>query len=282
MVLCGACKNRTSNERCINSALPGLSLCGKHIKSRSPRLWTVINHIDEKIIRISKLWRGYFVQKQLKLAGPGVLNRKICNNEDELVSMESIRTVDPFDYFGFEESGKVYGFDVRTILDSLYRHLTPINPYTRQPLKIEDRKGLREIYAYRLRNNLETMYENNKIQLPDIILTNRWTQICQIAEENGFFNINPNLFLGFNKTQLYVLLHMIHNDLKTWAAEHKPPYSKRFMHVFWTNNVLKKFSNTHSLDEYSFYVSNILLSVLYDSVEPYTVCFIIMSALYRL
>ena len=75
---------------------------------------------------------------------------------------------------------------------------------------------------------------------------------------------------------------MIHNDLKTWAAEHTPPYSKRFMHVFWTNNVLKKFSNAHSLEEYSFYVSNILLSILYDSVEPYTICFIIMSALYRL
>lgn len=75
---------------------------------------------------------------------------------------------------------------------------------------------------------------------------------------------------------------MIHNDLKTWAAEHKPPHSKRFLYVFWTNNVMKRYPNAQSVAEYSFFVSSILLSVLYDSVEPYPICFIIMSALYRL
>lgn len=75
---------------------------------------------------------------------------------------------------------------------------------------------------------------------------------------------------------------MIHNDLKTWAAEHKPPHSKRFLYVFWTNNVLKRYPNAQNVAEYSFYVSSILLSILYDSVEPYPITFIIMSALYRL
>jgi hypothetical protein len=160
--------------------------------------------------------------------------------------------------------------------------MVPTNPYTRQPLSIDDRKRLREIYSYRVRHKLPTSYEHNTLRTTDIILTNRWTQLCQIVEENGFFNINPNIFLGLNKSQLYAFLAMIHNDLKTWAAEHKPPHSKRFLYVFWSNNVMKKYSTAQTVAEYSFFVSSILLSILYDSVEPYTICFILMSALYRL
>lgn len=282
MVACASCKNRTSNERCTNTALSGLSLCGRHAKVRSPRLWHIVNNLDAKVVLISKQLRGYLVRRRLQMAGIGVLKRSLCHNSDELVSLEPISTVDCFNYFGFEESGKIYGFDVRTILDTLHRNLVPINPYTRQPLTIETRKRLRDLYSYRVRHKLDTSYEHNSLRTTDVILTNRWTQLCQIVEENGFFNTNPNLFLGLNKSQLHAFLAMIHNDLKTWAAEHKPPHSKRFLYVFWSNNILKKYTSTQSIAEYSFFVSSILLSMLYDSVEPYSICFIIMSALYRL
>lgn len=282
MALCSSCKNKTSNERCSSPALSGLSLCGRHIRVRSPRLWHIVNNVDTKVTLISKIWKGYIIRKRIKLAGPGSLKRQQCNNSDELVSLEPINTVDIFDYFGFQENDKVYGFDVRTILDTLQRSMVPTNPYTRQPLSIDDRKRLREIYSYRVRHKLPTSYEHNTLRTTDIILTNRWTQLCQIVEENGFFNINPNIFLGLNKSQLYAFLAMIHNDLKTWAAEHKPPHSKRFLYVFWSNNVMKKYSTAQTVAEYSFFVSSILLSILYDSVEPYTICFILMSALYRL
>jgi hypothetical protein len=271
-----------SNERCTNTALNGLTLCGKHAKVKFPRLWHVVNNVGLKTNLISKLWKGFSVRKRLQLAGPGVLKRKVCVNTDELVSLEPIASVDVFNYFGFEENGKVYGFDIRTILDSLNRSIAPTNPYTRQPLKIEDRKRLRELYAYRIRNKLENTYENNVLKTAESILQNRWMQVCQIIEENGFFNTNPNLFLQLGKGRLFVLLSLIHNDLQTWAAEHKPPHSKRFLYVFWTSNVLKKIATAQSTIEYSFFVSSILLSILYDSVEPYNVCFIIMSALYRL
>lgn len=282
MVLCASCKNISSNDRCTSTSLAGISLCGRHAKVRSPRVWVVVNNIDLKIILISKLWRGYFVRKQLSLAGPGVLNRSVCNNTEELVSLEPISTVNIIDYFGFEEDSKIYGFDVRTMLDVLHRNIFPTNPYTRQPIKLDVRKRLRQIYTYRLRNKIENTYENNILKTHDAILINRWMQLSQIAEENGFFNIHPNLFLELNKTQLYILLKLIQNDLKTWSAEHKHIYSKRFTYVFWVNNILKKFDNANYTNEYSFYTSSIILSILYDSGDPYTICFIIMSALYRL
>jgi hypothetical protein len=277
-----SCRNKTSKDRCPNSALPGLKFCGVHSKLKTHRLWTDINNIHNRVILISKIWKGYFIRKKLDLAGPGVLYRSKCHNQEELLSLETIKEISPFDYFGFEENDKIYGFDIRTMFDVLNRNLIPINPYTRQPLSIATRRRLREMYAYRFRNKLPVFYENNKLSGADVILSNRWLQLCQIAEENGFFNINPNLFLGLNRTQLYIFLTMILNDVKTWAAEHKDKDSKRFLYAYWIQNILNKYSVTQSSMQYSFYVSTILLTILYNSTEPYSLCFIIMSALYRL
>jgi hypothetical protein len=282
MVLCASCKNKTSLDRCASNALPGLSLCGRHAKMKTPRLWGVVNGLDKKAILISKIWKGYFIRKMLKLAGPGVLNRTKCVNEEEILTFESIRSVDVFHYFGFEENGKIYGFDVETILNMFKRNLLPANPYTRQPISIDDRKRLREIYSYRIRNKIQKLHDINGLTSMENHVESKWVHICQIAEENGFNGVSPNLFLDLNRAQLFVLLTMIYNDMKTWAAEHSSIKSKRFLHVFWIQNILKKFSAVTGKLEYSFLVSSILLSILYDSIQPYNVCFIIMSALYRL
>jgi hypothetical protein len=277
-----SCRNKTSTDRCPNTALPAVKFCGVHSKLKTHRLWTEVNNVDSRVSIISKIWRGYFIRKQIDLAGPGALQRSKCHNEEELLSLEPIKGVSLINYFGFEENDKIYGFDVRTMFDILHRNIHPINPYTRQVLSIPTRERLRKLYAYRFRNKLPLFYENNKLSGADSILQNRWLQLCQIAEENGFYDINPNLFLGMNRTQLYIFLTMISNDMKTWAAEHKGKHSKRFLYAFWIQNILNKYQVTQSSMQFSFYVSTILLTILYSTTETYPPCFIIMSALYRL
>lgn len=280
MTTCASCKNKKSNDRCTNLSLQGMIFCGVHSKTKNPRIWSKVNNIDPKVINIQKIWKGYFVRKRLKLAGPGVLKRSLCNNTEELITFESIQSVNPFDYFGFEENDKVYGFDIRTIIDALHR--TCKNPFTRQPLSMECRKRVREIYGFRLRNKLDNYYENNILRTPDVLLQNRWIQVCQIIEESGFFNINPNIFMGMTKSQLFTFLSMVSNDMQIWASEHKPGKSKRFVYLVWVRNVLRKFGRVEDLNYYSFNVASILCIILYDCVDSYNLCFIIMSALYRL
>jgi len=280
--LCTSCKNKLSNDRCRNTALPGIVFCGIHSKLKTHRLWVDVNDVQRRTTCISKRWKGYIVRKLLTLAGPGVLNRSVCHNQEELLSFEPMTTIRPSDYFGFEEHQKVYGFELRTMFDILNRSAVPLNPYTRQPLQLADRKRLRELYGYRHRNRLPIFYDNNKLVGSTAVLENRWLQLCQIAEEHGFYDIHPNLFLGLNRTQLYIFLTMILNDLKTWSAEHKGKASKRVIYAFWVQTILNKYQTTPSTSQYSFYVSTILLTMLYKSVESYSICFIIMSSLYRL
>lgn len=245
------------------------------------RLWTTVHGLDDKIIKTQKLWRGYIVRKRLSLAGPGVLTRKVCNNQDELISLEPIEKVSPFDYFGFEENGKVYGFDIRTTLDSLHRG--GANPFTRQPFTIECRKRLRDIYGYRMRHKLENYYENNIFRTPESLVRNRWTQVCQMIEENGFYtDIYVNTFLGLNRTQLFIFLRMICNDIQIWAQEHKKPGSRRIKYFVWVKEALRKLNMEMDMRQFSFIVASVLCIMLYDCAEPYNICFIIMSSLYKL
>lgn len=282
MPKCASCKNKSSTDQCPNTSLPGVIFCGKHLKAKEPRLWRYVNQADGKATIISKIWKGYDIRKRLKLSGSAVLKRSICHNEEELMTLESINTVNPLDFFSFEDGGKIYGFDVRTILESLHKSTQPINPYTRQPIPMEARLRLRQLYGYRLRNKLPDRHDIVKFTNVDEFLTNRWLQVCQIAEEHYFFGVQPNIFMSLNRTQLFIFLSMIFNDVRTWASEHKELPSRRFRYAFWLQNIINKFSTTQDPDEYSFYVSTVILSILYDCPEPYTFCFIVMSSLYRL
>lgn len=281
MPVCAACKNAKSTDRCSNNSLKGVIFCGVHARTKNQRIWSTVNGFDSKVVKIQKVWKGYSIRKWLQLAGPGVLKRSLCNNEDELIIFEPIQTVHPFDYFGFEENGKIYGFDIRSIIDALHR--TGANPFTRQPLTIESRTRIHQIYGYRIRHRLPNYYEHNTLKTPDALLQNRWTQVCQIIEENGFFNVHPNIFLALNKSQLFILLNMIANDIQVWASEHKSSQSSRYKYLTWIKTAITKFYNrVEPIHYYSYNVAGVLRIILYDCVDAYNVCFIIMSALYRL
>jgi hypothetical protein len=279
---CISCRNKKSVDRCGNEALKGISFCGKHAKVLKPKLWTEVNNVAEKVNLIIKVWKGYNLRKQLELAGPGVLNRKVCSNTEELYTLFEMKEIHPLDYFGFEQDGKVYGFDVRTIISCLHEKFNSTNPFNRQAFPIEARIRLRQIYGYRYRNKLSLLHEAVSNQSFEQVIRGKWLQLCQIMEENGFFSMNPNIFLSLNKIQLYVFLNMICNDMKTWASEQKYSKSKRQVYIFWIKTILNRYSQYLNISQLSISTVTTLNNILYDSVNPYPVCFIIMSALYRL
>lgn len=278
---CMSCKSKISTERCTSKTLRGLEFCGKHVRVKNPRLWHDVNNIVPKITKITKIWRGYSIRKQLELAGPGVLKRSLCHNDEELVSGDEKDKLHPLLYFAFEENNKVWWFDIRTLCQCLNQKLHPENPYTRQPLTIDVRKRLRSLYNLRQRSGLPIKYDTVKPPM-EILCNERWMRISQIIEENGFYDINPQLFTTLNRTELYILLMLMIGDCVGWVAEHKGRDSRRTKYLFCLQNLAKKRSAMTSQLEYSYCVSGMFLSILNDCVDPYTICFMIMSAMYRL
>jgi len=282
MVLCASCKNKTSTEQCPSQAIKGLLFCGKHVKTKIKRLWSDENNVQKNACRIQKIWRGHFIRKRLKLAGEGVLNRKDCHNTEELVTLDDKTKVLPLDYFSFMEADKLWWFDVRSLHQILKRSPKPENPYTRQPLSIETRRRLRDVCRIRKRLGLQNYHDAPMPEQFAELANEKWLTVCQIIEENGFFDMNHLMFASLNRSQMYVLMSLIHMDMASYALEH-PTSSKRYQYVSWLRTVVSTFEkNKTNRLQCSWASSRTLLSILYDCPENYPVCFIIMSAMCRL
>jgi len=282
MVLCASCKNKTSTEQCPSQAIKGLLFCGKHVKTKIKRLWSDANNGRKNACLIQKVWRGYFIRYRLKLAGEGVLKRSECHNTEELVTLDEKNKLHPLNYFSFREADKLYWFDVRSLYTILKRSAKPENPYTRQPLTIETRRRLRDVCRIRKRIGLQNYHDAPLPEHFAELVNEKWLTICQIIEENGFFDMNHLMFASLNRTQMYVLMSFIHMDMVAFAVEH-PLTSRRYQYVSWLKTVVTAFEkNKTNRLQGSWASSRALLSILYDCPENYPVCFIIVSAICRL
>jgi len=279
---CASCKNKTSAEQCSNKPLKDMILCGIHAKAKKLRLWKDVNSLDDKAIIIQKVWRGHSVRNWLKIAGPGVLNRSICHNSEELVTMDEKNSINPFDYFSFEEGGKVYWFDVRSLSELCMLKTDPTNPYTREPLTIETRRRLRQICIKRHRKNLNNMHNVSDKRSVDEIILSTWTHVCQIIAENGFFDMSPLYFTSLNTTRLLIFNTMIQKDIVALASEHTSRLSRRYKYAFWMKRLIGEFSTEFDNKRLVYLTGRVLVTILNDCSDNYGICFIIMSALHRL
>jgi hypothetical protein len=234
---------------------------------KTPRLWIEVNNVVPKVIYIQKIWRGFCIRKRIIECGPGALKRSLCHNDEEMVTMESKHRQYPLDYFSFEEGGKVFWFDIESIARCVFDKSTPVNPYTRQPITLETRKRLRKIWFLRRTGRI---LDFSKI----------WIQVCQILEENGFEEINPLLFESLNRTQFLVFLTLLKSDLTAIVAE-SPKHRGRILALTAVNHVIKKHTPFNGQIDGVRKVGLLLYNLLH-MVNPYPICFAIMSSITRL
>lgn len=280
-MLCNSCKNKTSNERCSAKALKNLSFCGKHAKSKTPRLWSAVNSIDDSAVKIQKIWRGWIVRYILDLAGPGVLKRSLCHNTEDVVTSEE--KVRPSNYFAFHEDGKVFWFDIRSIFQLSLAKLQPENPYTRCPLTLDTRKRLKECIYYRESRHLPLFHDPMHLTDMDKIFEMRWMMISQMLEESLFIDINPMFFVALNRTQLWEFTAFLRNNLMIWAREHKNVHSRRNIYYLWIHTCWRRQTlEISTTKQVCHYLGACLLKILKDCKRPHDVAFKILSARHSL
>ena len=90
-------------------------------------------YFSSYIIKIQKVFRSILVRKYKELHGPASLNRKLCTNSNDFVSMEPIEEINFHQFISYKDSdGFIYGFDI-TSLHNLFLKSTDEmkNPYDR-------------------------------------------------------------------------------------------------------------------------------------------------------
>lgn len=278
MPLCSACKSKKSDEQCPHESLNGILFCGRHMKTKSPRLWSAVNSVDKKVVLIQKIWKGYYVRNRLRLAGPGVLNRKVCSNSEELFTLDDPNSVHPFDYFAFEENSKVYWFNVKSMIQCLDSSDELTNPYTRQKTATDVKKRLYKIHMYRIRAKLPTLHTDPPFRPLSDILVNRFRHISHILQANEFFDLNPETFMALGPINIGFYILSLYEGFSDWALEHAAkPASRRHKYLLYIHDLPIKFQNC-TYNQYLYVLSSVLLFILNDSSDPFRPCFIIMSS----
>jgi hypothetical protein len=261
-------------DQCSSNALKGFLFCGKHLKMKHKRLWSDVSPNRNEATNIQRIWKGHFVRRWIKLAGAGCLKRGDCHNDEELVTMESKTKVDPFSYFSIVEANKIYWFDICSINQWIKTSST--NPYTRQNLILEDRRRLREICRMRRKLQIGNLH---KI---DHSISSKWIDICQIIEENGFFDMNHLFFQSLTRSHLHDFLVILMKDLVALASG-KSVTSRYHLYIEWIKLRIENFNRykftTLDLSEK---VANTILVILYDCVNNFDICYAIVSTRYKL
>ena len=91
-------------------------------------------------IKIQSVYRGHLQRFCNRLRGPGFLNRSLCTNNEDFLTMENLSNVHHHQFVSYIDSDKfVYGFDVLSLynLKKNCQEETVKNPYNRTTIPQE-------------------------------------------------------------------------------------------------------------------------------------------------
>lgn len=272
---CVAVRKRGSVHPCDHEALPGMEWCGQHARMKNPPtrwLDARASHVPNAI-RIQAVFRGWRVRRRLALAGPGVLKRSLCVNEEDVVTLDEMKKIPVEDYFGWEEHGKVWGFHVLTLLQMLRGSLHPTNPYTKGDIPREARKRLRRVMYDRVRQR-KNLSHSPAIASEALVI--QQTNLCQNLEENGFEDFHPEMWNALSRMDTFAFLDRLSQILRGWAME--PPYRAwREAYAGWVRQVAR--DNVHQTPWVLRWATARICNVLFArEVQPYEIAFHIVSA----
>lgn len=92
-------------------------------------------YLSSFIIKIQKIIRGIIVRKYKKLHGPAAINRKLCNNTYDFITMEPLEEINFHQFLSYKDSdGFIYGFDIISLYNLFIKSKnieSVLNPYNR-------------------------------------------------------------------------------------------------------------------------------------------------------
>ena len=167
-------------------------------------------HFSSFIIKIQKNFRRLIVKKYKNLHGPASINRKICNNNTDFITMESISEINFHQFFSYKDEDEfIYGFDISSLHNLNFKYSKEMkNPYNRKSFPetvIKDIKTMIKLSKI-LKINIDLTYEDasQKVSVEKAIDL-RALSLFQNIDSLGNYS-NAKWFLSLNKLQIIKLV----------------------------------------------------------------------------
>jgi hypothetical protein len=208
---------KTYNELVYNNYnVTQLKSFAKHYKLKitgnKPQLLSRIYsylYFSSYIIKIQKVLRSFLVKKYKILHGPASLNRKLCTNTDDFISMEPIEEINFHQFISYKDvDGFIYGFDITSLHNLFLKSDEEIkNPYNRNLIPDSVFKNIRSLIRLsRILNihiNLSFEDDTKKvsnekaIELRAIALFQTIDLLGNYSNADWFLNLNRNQLIKF-------------------------------------------------------------------------------------
>lgn len=244
----------------------------------APVRWETTPEASKRVRQVTilqSLARRFLVKRQIRWAGPGAMHRKECVNDEEMVTFEDKANVSPLEYFGWEESGKVWWMSQVSALQLLREDLRPVNPYTKVPWSLETRKRLRHILCYRLRHK-RPLFHNPPASGTQTQLYVR--TICQSMEEQGMEDLHPNHWNAMGTYQQIAFLDRFSQMMNGWATE-TPVRPWRPIFAAHVRRVYRQLRMDPSITRWA--VSRVVNTLLLQDREVPDIMFLVTSARFQ-
>lgn len=194
------------------------------------------------IIKIQKIFRGFLLRRYNFYHGPSRLNRSLCTNNTDFISMEDIKLIPYNQFFSFKDKdGFIYGFDILSLYNLIHKSgkIKVKNPYNRNDIPDFVFKYLSSIIRISkiLNINIEILIEDDKTSLSlQKTVELRSLELFQNIDYLGNYS-NCEWFLSLNRIELIKFMRElcdIWNFRAQLSSEIKrnicPPYGDPFRH----------------------------------------------------
>lgn len=139
----------------------------------------------KNIIKLQSLIRLFLIQKNIKLHGIAILNRKICNNEEDFYTYDPIHEIDSLYFYSYKDNqGNYWGFDVRSfkkLIDMNYG-----NPYTTESIHETCKINSFILINYLEKHGKVTRVENTITSSRKLIVKQRFVDFFSQMEFSGY------------------------------------------------------------------------------------------------
>ena len=168
-------------------------------------------YFSSYIVKIQKIFRRYLVSRYKILHGPAIMDRKICTNNADFVSMELLEEINFHQFISYKDiDGFIYGFDITSLHNLFLKSGDEIkNPYNRNLIPDYIFKNIRglirlgRILKIEINLNFEDdtkKVSNEKaIELKAIALFQQIDALGNYSNANWFLSLNRNQLVKFTR-----------------------------------------------------------------------------------
>ena len=192
-----------------------LKLIAKHYKLKlsgnKPQLVTRIYsylYFSSYLIKIQKVFRGILTRKYIFLHGPAAINRKLCTNTDDFITMEPIKEICFHQFLSYKDiDGFIYGFDIISLYNLFLKSKDAEsirNPYNRNIIPESEIKKIKSLLRIGklLKVNINLQYEDDTQNVSsEKAIELRALALFQNIDSLGNYS-NSQWFLSLTRNQL--------------------------------------------------------------------------------